>query len=130
VNQRGQALIEFSFTVGLLMLLVVVTAQVAIFLHYRSSLDTAAREGAFEAALAGHTPADGTRTTLDLWAKLEPGGGPIEVHTHRQGELVVLDASGTSPVLLPVPIPPYHALPIHARAVHTIERFQGATATP
>ncbi len=39
MSQRGQALIEFSFTVGLLMLLVVTTAQVAIFLNYRSSLE-------------------------------------------------------------------------------------------
>jgi hypothetical protein len=38
MSERGQALIEFSFTVGLLMLLVVATAQVAIFLNYRSSL--------------------------------------------------------------------------------------------
>src|SRR5439155_16587970 len=39
-----------AFTVGLLMLLVVGTAQVAIFLNYRSSLDLATREGAFQAS--------------------------------------------------------------------------------
>jgi Flp pilus assembly protein TadG len=127
-GERGQGMVEFALTVGLLMLLVVLTAQLAIFLHYRSSLDTAAREGAFEAALTGHTPADGTRTTLDLWTKLEPEAGAIQVQAHRQGDLVVIDASGTSPALLPVPMPPYHALPIHARAVHTIERFQGTRA--
>ena len=35
LSQRGQSLVEFSLTVGLLMLLVVATAQVAIYLHYR-----------------------------------------------------------------------------------------------
>ncbi len=58
MRQRGQALIEFSFTVGLLMLLVVTTAQVAIFLNYRSSLDLATREGAYQASLVGHQPSD------------------------------------------------------------------------
>ena len=127
-RQTGQTMVEFALTVGLLMLLVVLTAQVAIFLHYRGSLDTAAREGAFEAALVGHSPADGTRTTMDLWARLEPGGGAIQVQARRQGNLVVVDASGTAPALLPVPVPPFTALPIRAHAVHTVEQFQpGAT---
>lgn len=128
-RQRAQSMVEFALTVGLLMLLIVLTAQVAIFLHYRGSLDTAAREGAFEAALVGHTPADGRQTTLDLWAKLEPGGGPVQVEARRQGNLVVVDASGTAPALLPVPVPPFHALPIRAHAVHTVEQFQPGVAT-
>ena len=123
VRQRGQAAVEFGLTVGLLMLLIVLTAQVAIFLHYRGSLDTAAREGAFEAALAGHTVADGRQTTLDLWSRLEPGGGSIQVDVRRQGNLVVVDASGTAPALL------VQVLPIRAHAVHTIERFQPGAAT-
>jgi Flp pilus assembly protein TadG len=122
-QERGQSIVEFALTVGLLMLLIVLTAQVAIFLHYRGSLDTAAREGAFEAALVGHTPADGRQTTLDLWAKLEPGGAAVQVDVRRQGNLVVVDASGTAPALLPVPVPPFRALPIRAHAVHTVEQF-------
>ena len=51
ICQAAQSMVEFALTVGLLMLLVVLTAQVAIYLHYRGSLDTAAREGAFQAAL-------------------------------------------------------------------------------
>jgi Flp pilus assembly protein TadG len=123
-------MVEFSLTVGLLMLLIILTAQIAIFLHYRSSLDTATREGAFEAALVGHTPADGRQATVGLWAKLEPGGGTIQVEAHRQGNLVVVTATGTAPALLPMPVPPFNALPIRARAVHTVEQFQSGTATP
>lgn len=117
-------MVEFALTVGLLMLLAVLTAQVAIYLHYRGSLDTAAREGAFQAALLGHTPRDAERATTDLWAKLEPGGGAIQVTAHRSGNLVVVDARGTAPALLPVPVPPYHALPIRSHAVHTVEQFE------
>ena len=129
-RQRAQSMVEFALTVGLLMLLIVVTAQVAIFLHYRGSLDTAAREGAFEAALVGHTPANGRQSTMDLWAKLEPGGGAIQVDARRQGNLIVVDASGTAPALLPVPVPPFRALPIRAHAVHTVEQFQPGAASP
>lgn len=117
-------MVEFALTVGLLMLLVVLTAELAIYLHYRSSLDTAAREGAFEAALAGHGEADGQRATTDLWTKLEPGGGAIQVHVQRQGRLIVVDASGTAPTMIPVPIAPYRALPIRSHAVHTVEVFE------
>ena len=41
---RGQSLVEFSLVVGLLMLLVMGTAQVAVALHYRSGLQLAAQE--------------------------------------------------------------------------------------
>ncbi len=37
-RQARQILVEFSLTVGLLMLLAILVAQVAIYLHYRSSL--------------------------------------------------------------------------------------------
>ena len=73
LSQRGQSLVEFSLTVGLLMLLVVATAQVAIYLHYRNSLDLATKEGAFQASLVGHQPKDGEQATKQIWTKVEPG---------------------------------------------------------
>ena len=121
---RGQSMVEFSFTVALLMLLVVLSAQVAIYLHYRNSLDLATKEGAFEAGLAGHTLQDGERTTLELWAKLEPGGGAIQVQVSRSGNLVIVTAKGSAPAILPVPLPPFNSLPVSSRAVHTVEVFQ------
>jgi Flp pilus assembly protein TadG len=124
VSERGQALIEFSLTVGLLMLLVVVTAQVAIFLNYRSSLDLATREGAYQASLVGHQPSDGQLETQSLWAKLEPGAQPADVTVSREGNLVVVTASAYAPAILPIPIPPFTRLPVQARSVHTIEQFE------
>ena len=124
MNEKGQALIEFSFTIGLLMLLVVVTAQVAIVLNYRSSLDLAAREGAYQASLVGHQPQDGQLEAQTLWAKLEPGAQPAQVTVTRDGNLVVVTASAFAPALLPIPFPPFTSMPVQARAVHTIEQFE------
>ncbi len=124
VGQRGQSMVEFSFTVGLLMLLVVATAQVAIYLHYRNSLDLATREGAFQASLVGHQPKDGEVATQQLWIKVEPGGGKLEVNASRQGSLVIVSAKTRAPAILPVPIPPFNRLPVTSRSVHTEERFQ------
>ena len=115
MSERGQALIEFSFTVGLLMLLVVATAQVAIFLNYRSSLDLATREG---------QPRDGQLETQTLWAKLEPGTQPLQVSVTREGNLIVVTASTYAPAILPIPFPPFNRLPVQARSVHTIEQFE------
>jgi Flp pilus assembly protein TadG len=118
INSRGQAMVEFALTVGLLMLVVVLTAGLALYLHYRSDLETAAREGAFEASLVGHTPEDGRRTTLELWSRLEPGSSAIQVDVSRSGNLIVVTARGTA----------YGGLPVHAQADHSIERFQAGSA--
>src|SRR5207253_1715469 len=103
----GQSLVEFAVTVAMLMLLAVATAQVAIFLHYRSSLQLAAQEGAFEGSLSGHGPADATMTATALWAKLEPGAPPARISASVQGDLVVVEGSTFAPALLPVPVPPF-----------------------
>ena len=123
-RQRGQSLVEFSLTVGLLMLLVVATAQVAIYLHYRNSLDLATREGAFQASLVGHQPKDGELATQQLWTKVEPGGGKVEITAIRQGNLVIVTAKTYAPAIVPVPIPPFNRLPVTSRSVHTEELFQ------
>ena len=121
-------MVEFSFTVGLLMLLVVATAQVAIFLNYRSSLDLATREGAFQASLVGHRASDGQAETESLWKKLEPSAQPADVQVSRDGNLVVVIASAYAPAILPIPFPPFNRLPLHSRSVHTIEQFQSGSS--
>ncbi len=129
LSQRGQSLVEFSLTVGLLMLLVVATAQVAIYLHYRNSLDLATKEGAFQASLVGHQPKDGEKATQQIWTKVEPGGGTIEVTASRQGSLVVISAKTYAPAIVPVPVPPFNRLPVSSRSVHTVEQFQPGSSS-
>ncbi len=123
LRRSGQSLVEFALTIGLLMLLVVATAQVAIYLYYRNSLALACREGAFQAALAGHSLDDGARAAVDLWQKLEPSAAPIHVTT-SESSLVTMSIHGSAPAIVPVPVAPFTKLPIAAQCVHTIERFQ------
>jgi Flp pilus assembly protein TadG len=126
-QECGQAMIEFALTIGLLMLVIVLTAQSAIYLRYRGDLDTAAREGAFEASINNHSLQDGERAAQQLWSKLEPGAGPIQIQAAVTGNLIALSAEGTAPTLIP---PPYPGLKISVRAVHSIERFEpGASSS-
>jgi hypothetical protein len=117
-------MVEFSLIIGLLMLLVVLTVQLAIYLHYRSSLDLVAREGAFEATLAGHRLQDGELAANTMWERIQPGAGPISISVTRSGHLVFLDATGYAPAIVPVPFPPFNRIPVRAHAVHTVEQFQ------
>ena len=122
-------MVEFGVTILALMFLVVGTAQVAIFLNYRSNLDVAAREGAFQASLVGHGLADGQHAAAELWSKLEPSAAPATITVTQEGNLVVVTADAFAPVIVPVPVPPFTRMVVHARSVHTIERFQpGSTA--
>jgi Flp pilus assembly protein TadG len=123
-GKRGQSMVEFAMTIGLLMLLVVSSAQLAIFLHYRSSLDLAIREGAFQASLVGHSSKDGDVAARELWHRIQPDAGPLDLNVSIDGRLVVVTASAYAPALLPMPAPPFNQIRVQARAVHTVERFQ------
>lgn len=123
-GQRAQGMAEFALVVGIVMFLVVAVVQAAIILHYRTTLQLAAQEGAFEASLVGHQPADAVGRTNELWAKLEPSGGAIRVAATTEGDLVIVTAHAEAPALLPVPLPPFTSWPVNVRAIHTVERFR------
>ncbi|MHB8507387.1 MAG: TadE/TadG family type IV pilus assembly protein [Candidatus Dormibacteria bacterium] len=124
-SRRGQSMVEFAMTIGLLMLLIVLTAQVAIYLHRRNSLALAVKEGAFEAALAGHTMHDGDTATQRMWATVEPGGGPITVEVSRSGRLITVTANAGAAVILPIDALTH----ISAKAVHTVETFEPGSSS-
>lgn len=121
--RRGQSLVEFALTIGLVMVLVVATAQLAIYLNYRNSLSLACKEGAFEAGLAGHTLVDGRRAATDLWQTLEPSNPPVTIGA-SQSALVHLSLQSWAPAIVPVPVPPFTKIAVTASCAHTIERFQ------
>ena len=122
-SSHGQGMVEFGLTFGILMALAVASAQVAILLHYAGNLDTAAREGAFQAALAGHGPADGETAARQLWAKLEPGA-PLTISVRRNGREIVVSAAAAAPALLPSPVPPFTHFDLSKRVTHHVETFQ------
>ncbi len=119
-RERGQALVEFVLTIGLWMLVVIGAGELAIFQFYDSSLRLAAQEGAFQASLVGHGPADASTTTRQLWTELAPNGGPLKVSVTSRGDLVTVSAQASAPVGLPIRL--------NARATHTIERFRPGSA--
>jgi hypothetical protein len=116
-------MVEFAFSFALLMLLVVATAQAAILIHYGSSLDVASREGAFQAALAGHGLTDGKTATRQMWARLEPGAGQINVRATRSGRLIEVVATASAPALFPLPVPPFTHFDLSSKAAHSVETF-------
>lgn len=116
-------MVEFALTFGLLMFLVVATAQVAILIHYGTSLDVASREGAFQAALAGNGTAQGQAAARQMWARLEPGAPAATITAERKGQLVIVTSTASAPALFPVPVPPFTHFQLSTRAAHTIETF-------
>jgi len=122
----GQGMVEFALTFPVLMLLAIASAQVAIVLHVAGSLDTAAREGAFQAALAGQGPSDGAAAARQLWERLEPGA-PVAVDVRRAGRQITVVASASAPALFPVPAPPFTRFGLTARATHTVETFESGS---
>ncbi len=116
-------MVEFALSFGLLMFVVVATAQVAILIHYGTSLDVASREGAFQAALAGNGTSQGLVAARQMWARLEPGAPPATITAERRGRLMIVTSTALAPALLPVPVPPFTHFLLRARAAHTIETF-------
>ena len=72
-GDRGSAVVEFVLVAPLVMLLTLGVLQVALAMHVRATLTSAAAEGARAAALAGGDPAAGIRRTRDLLARTIDG---------------------------------------------------------
>jgi Flp pilus assembly protein TadG len=65
-DDRGSAVVEFALVTPLLLLLAMGVLQVALAMHLRATLTSAAAEGARAAALAGADPEAGVRRTREL----------------------------------------------------------------
>ncbi len=65
-HERGAAVVDFALVMVLLVPLVLGIAQVALVLHVRNTLASAASEGARASAPLGSTPADGVARTRSM----------------------------------------------------------------
>lgn len=68
-SERGSAVVEFALVAPLVLLLGLAVLQVALALHVRATLTSAAAEGARAAALAGSDPSAGVRRARQLLAQ-------------------------------------------------------------
>ncbi len=66
VRDRGSAIVDFVLILLVLLPLVIAIAQLAIVLHTRNTLASAASEGARYAAVAGSSPEAGRAKTNEL----------------------------------------------------------------
>lgn len=85
-------MVEFTLVAPLVLLLCLAIVQVALAVHVRSTLTSAAAEGARAAALAGADPAAGIRRTTTLVAGTLGQGvvRDVEARTDRVGTLEVM----------------------------------------
>lgn len=85
-EDRGSAVVEFVLVAPLLLLLALAVLQVALLLHARATLTSAAAEGARSGALAGNDPSAGVRRAR-LVLEQNVAGGVVH-HVTAQREVI------------------------------------------
>lgn len=102
VAQRGQALVEGALAFPLLVVLMLALVQFALYVHAMDVAQGACQDGARVAAQADRTVGDGVATAQSLLlAGLGPSARDITVRGQTDGQVVALEARGTTHLLLP-----------------------------
>jgi Flp pilus assembly protein TadG len=119
-RQRGAATTELVIATPLVLLLVLLVAQFALWQHAVHVADAAAQEGARAARLRGGTAATGEARTRQFLAQL---GATILVHpqvsVHRDADTTRVEVTAQAVMLLPG----LH-LPVRAASQASVERFR------
>ncbi|MFC6152572.1 TadE/TadG family type IV pilus assembly protein [Nocardioides yefusunii] len=89
-DERGSAVVDFVLVLLLLLPLVVGILQLALVMHVRNVLSSAAAEGARHAALSGATPRDGVETARRQWE------GAVSDSFVRSARVESVDLDGAS----------------------------------
>jgi Flp pilus assembly protein TadG len=92
-DARGSAVVEFTVVVPMLMLIVLGVLQVGLALHVRSTITSAATEGARVAAVSGGDTASGVRRTRQALSASLAEGVVESVVAHRaaSGGMATID---------------------------------------
>ncbi|WP_231123061.1 TadE family protein [Nocardioides sambongensis] len=118
-SQRGSALVDFTLAMVILVPVFLGLVQVALVLHVRSTLASAASEGARLAATADRGPADGVARTREQIAAAA-GGGYVTAVTPRR---TTLDGAAAVEIVVHAEVPalglggPAVSFDVSARAV-------------
>lgn len=118
-DDRGSATAELAVATPLLLLMVMLIVQFALWSHASHVAQAAAAQGLGAARTVVGTGADGAREASELLAQL--AGGPLAaplVETTRGPTSVTVTVSGTV-----TPVVPFLVLPVRAVAVGPVERF-------
>lgn len=98
-DEEGSSPVEFVLVGGLLTLLTVAVLQLALAVYVRNVVHDAAVEGAFHAALADTTLAEGTARTRDLIGRAVATSYAEDVTAVEHGETVRVTVRTTLPLL-------------------------------
>lgn len=100
-SDRGSSPVEFVLVGALLTFLTLAVLQLGLVVYVRNVVHDAAVEGAYRAALADETIADGEARTRELITRTVGAGYARDVHGRR----VVLAGQDTVRVTVRVPLP-------------------------
>jgi Flp pilus assembly protein TadG len=98
-DEEGSSPVEFVLVGGLLTLLTVAVLQLALAVYVRNVVHDAAVEGAFHAALADTSLADGAARTRDLIGRAVATSYAEDVTAVELGETVRVTVRTTLPLL-------------------------------
>lgn len=98
-DEEGSSPVEFVLVGGLLTLLTVAVLQLALAVYVRNVVHDAAVEGAFHAALADTTLAEGAARTRDLIGRAVATSYAEDVTAVERGETVRVTVRTTLPLL-------------------------------
>ena len=98
-DEEGSSPVEFVLVGGLLTLLTVAVLQLALAVYVRNVVHDAAVEGAFHAALADTSLADGAARTRDLIGRAVATSYAEDVTAVERGETVRVTVRTTLPLL-------------------------------
>jgi Flp pilus assembly protein TadG len=125
-RERGAATTELVIATPLLLVLVLLVVQFALWQHATHIADAAAQEGTRAARLQGGTAHDGAARARDFLAQL---GSTILVHTEitagRDAEIARVEVRGQAVAL----VPGLH-LPVRVASQGSVERFRPADQSP
>lgn len=102
-DDRGSAVVGFALIAPLLLALALAVVQVALTMHVRTTLVSAATEGARAAATAGSTAAIGEHRTRMLLERTLAGelveSVDVRAEVHRGARLVAVEVGARLPLL-------------------------------
>ncbi len=117
-RDRGAAVSEFALLAGLVSVLVLAAAQLALALHLRNTATAHVIEGARHGARADSSPAAGAQRAAELLESSLPGAGGVSVTAGRTvvAGVEVVEVSAT--MALPVfgPFGPADAMTVTGQA--------------
>ncbi len=127
-SDRGDAIVELAIVTPALMLLIVGLLQLGLWHHAKSVVQTAAMEGAREAAADGASAEDGRNRSIEvLSVGLGSAARSPAVRVEKGSELTLVEIDAEMPGLLP--IPGLSSIALRGASSSLTERFRPAEGT-